>query len=264
MAVITESLLRTKWKKEKFSVYHAGKKDVITPSAKEFLKEKGVALALSEHTTPTDQGVSLHKVPHPVHEKEATSLEKEDPHRYKDYYTGAYYAQKPESMTQLRANLLVYKDDPMIVFRGRIDSLEAEFLRGMLLMSCEKDQSLAKGLKDVYLHLRKIMRAEVLGEPIKSFQVLGKDYEDIRKITHKPSDYFRGGHLVLTGEESPAVIHLNVLRTSVREVEIIAVKAFKKEGEIERNDIVESLNRLSNAVYYLMLKAHYEGTDTKD
>jgi len=61
----------------------------------------------------------------------------------------------------------------------------------------------------------------------------------------------------LTGDEKPSVIHLNVLRTSVREVEIVAVSTFKNGTEVERNDIVESLNRLSSTVYYLMLVAHY-------
>ena len=258
MAVLTESLLRSKWKNEKFTVYCAGKDDVITPSAREFLKEKGVELKREEAMQALQEDSKhIHRVPHPVHEKEATSNVGNDPKRYKNYYTDEYYSEKPESMTQLKANLLVYKDDPRIIFRGRIDSLEAEFLRGMLLMRHEKNNELFKGLKDVYLHLRKIMRAEVLGEPIKDFTVLGMDYEEIRRITHSPSDHFPGGHLVMTGDEKPSVIHLNVLRTRVREVEIIAVSTFKNGKEVERNDIVESLNRLSSTVYYLMLVAHY-------
>ncbi len=258
MAVLTESLLRLKWKKEKFTVYFAKKNEVITPSAREFLKEKGVELKIGENEPlESDDKKHVHRVPHPVHEKEATSNVTDNPKRYKNYYTEEYYSKKPEFMTQIRADLLVFKDDPRIIFRGRIDSLEAEMLRGMLLMKCDKNAELFKGLKDIYLHLRKVMRAEVLEESIKSFSVLGKDYEEIRKITHRPNDYFSGGHLVLVGDEKPAVIHLNVLRTSVREVEIVAVTAFKNGTEVERNDIIESLNRLSSALYYLMLIAHY-------
>ena len=256
MAVLTESLLRSKWKNEKFTEYLAGKNEVITPSAREFLKEKGVKLTIGENGGADDKK-HVHRIPHPVYEKEATSNVAHDPKRYKNFYTEEYYSEKPEFMTQIRADLLVFKDDPRIVFRGRIDSLEAEMLRGMLLMRHDKNEDLFKGLKDIYLHLRKIMRAEVLGEPIKSFSVLGKDYEEIRKITHHPSDHFPGGHLVMTGEEKPAVIHLNVLRTSVREVEIVAVTAFRSGTEVERKDIIESLNRLSSALYYLMMMAHY-------
>lgn len=257
MAVLTESKLRTKWKDEKFKEYVVQKDEVITPSAREFLKEKGVELIFGQDTDEKEPQ-AIHKVPHPVHEREATSNITEDPHKYKDFYTGKYYSKKPEAMTQLYANLLVYKDDPRIEFRGRIDSLEAEFLRGMLFLQHDKDERLYKGLKDAYLHLRKIMRAEVLGEPLKSFEILGMNYEEIRRVTHRPSEFFSGGHLVLTGNEKPAVIHLNVLRTRVREVEIIAVKAFKNELDTNRNDILESLNRLSSAVYYLMLLAQYD------
>ncbi|MBO1265170.1 hypothetical protein J3A84_09040 [Proteiniclasticum sp. SCR006] len=257
MAVLTESLLRSKWKNEKFTEYVARKNEVITPSAREFLKEKGVELKFGEAASSDEDRKHVHRVPHPVREREATSNVSDDPKRYKNYYTDEYYSKKPEFMTQIRADLLVFKDDPRIIFRGRIDSLEAEMLRGMLLMRHEKNADLFKGLKDIYLHLRKIMRAEVLGEPIKSFSVLGKDYEEIRKITHSPSDHFPGGHLVMTGEEKPAVIHLNVLRAAVREVEIVGVTAFKNGTEVERNDIIESLNRLSSALYYLMMIAHY-------
>ena len=257
MAVLTELSLRMKWKKEKFTVYYAGKDEVITPSAREFLKEKGVTLKIGEEI-PSEDPKQIHRVPHPVYEKESTSNVKDDPKRYKNFYTDEYYSEKPESMTQLKANLLVFKDDPRIIFRGRIDSLEAEMLRGILLMKHDKNEALLKGLKDVYFHLRKVMRAEVLDEPIKSFSVLGKDYDEIRKITHRPSDYFSGGHLVLTGDEKSAVIHLNVLRASVREVEIVAVTTFKQGKEMRRDDIVESLNRLSSALYYLMLVAQYE------
>ena len=133
MAVLTESKLRTKWKNEKFKEYIAGKDEVITPSAREFLKEKGVVLIFGQDPTKKEPQ-AIHKVPHPVHEREATSNTPEDPKKYKNYYTGEYYSKKPEAMTQLYANLLVYKDDPRIEFRGRVDSLEAEFLRGMLLL----------------------------------------------------------------------------------------------------------------------------------
>lgn len=257
MAVLTEALLRRKWKEGKFTVYHAAKNEVITPSAREYLKEKGVELKIGE-SIPDEISKYSHKVPHPVKATEATSNLVHDDKRYKNFYTDEYYSKKPEAMTQIKGNLLVFKDDPRIEFRGRIDSLEAEFLRGMLLMKYEKNDDLYRGLKDIYLHLRKIMRAEVLDEPIKSFSVLGKEYEEIRKITHRPKDYFSGGHLVLTGDERSAVIHLNVLRTRVREVEIKAVTTFKDGTDVERNDIVESLNRLSSAVYYLMLMAQYE------
>ena len=41
---------------------------------------------------------------------------------------GVKLAQKPEYMTHLRGNLLVFKDHPRIALRGKIDSLEAAII----------------------------------------------------------------------------------------------------------------------------------------
>ena len=47
--------------------------------------------------------------------------------RYVDYETGAYSTyEKPEHMTQLFGNKLVCKDHPRILFRGKLDALQAD------------------------------------------------------------------------------------------------------------------------------------------
>src|SRR5690554_1639566 len=101
MAVLTESLLRSKWKNEKFTEYVARKNEVITPSAREFLKEKGVELKFGDHGPSEEDKKHVHRVPHPVREREATSNASDDPKRYKNYYTDEYYSRKPEFMTQI-------------------------------------------------------------------------------------------------------------------------------------------------------------------
>lgn len=254
MAVLTEAFLRKEWKNNKISTFRVDKGDVITPSAREFLKEKNIALLEGEASAEKAE----QEEPNPLWETKATSTVENNPKRYKDFHTGAHYGGKPEAMTQISGNLLVFKDDPRIIFRGRIDALEAEVLRAMMIMESLHEPELKEGLRDIYLHLRKIMRAEVLGEALADFEMLHKDHEAIRRITHNPKKYFSGGHLILTGEEQPAVLHLNVIRTRVREVEIAAVQAFRKKNKVEREDIVESLNRMSSAIYYLMLKAAYQ------
>lgn len=254
MAVLTEAFLRKEWKNNKISTFRVNKGDVITPSAKEFLKEKNIELVEAEASSDKAE----QREPNPLWEEKATSMAENNPKRYKDFHTGVHYGEKPEAMTQISGNLLVFKDDPRIIFRGRIDALEAEVLRAMMIMESLHEPELKEGLRDIYLHLRKIMRAEVLGEALADFEMLHKDHEAIRRITHSPKKYFSGGHLILTGEERPAVLHLNVIRTRVREVEIAAVQAFRRKNKVEREDIVESLNRMSSAIYYLMLKAAYQ------
>ena len=47
---------------------------------------------------------------------------------------------------------------------------------------------------------------------------------------------------------------LNVIRTSIREAEVIAVSAFKQNRKLERIDIIEELNRLSSALHIMMCR----------
>ena len=131
-------------------------------------------LKFGEAASSDEDRKHVHRVPHPVREREATSNVSDDPKRYKNYYTDEYYSKKPEFMTQIRADLLVFKDDPRIIFRGRIDSLEAEMLRGMLLMRHEKNADLFKGLKDIYLHLRKDHACGSAGRTHQEFQRAGE------------------------------------------------------------------------------------------
>ena len=41
---------------------------------------------------------------------------------------------------------------------------------------------------------------------------------------------------------------LNLIRTSVRETEVIAIDTFKEKRKLERRDIVQTLNRMSSAL----------------
>ena len=45
--------------------------------------------------------------------------------KFVDYETGAFYMEKPEHMTHLVGNVLVVKDHPRILFRGKLDSLQS-------------------------------------------------------------------------------------------------------------------------------------------
>jgi ethanolamine utilization cobalamin adenosyltransferase len=48
---------------------------------------------------------------------------------------------------------------------------------------------------------------------------------------------------------------LNILRTQVRELELMAMDAFYVgEGKVEREDIIQALNRLSSLIYVLMVQ----------
>jgi ethanolamine utilization cobalamin adenosyltransferase len=51
----------------------------------------------------------------------------------------------------------------------------------------------------------------------------------------------------------PLAARLNLLRTKVREAELLAVRVFGP-GEDEREDLILAMNRLSSALYWLFCK----------
>ena len=253
MAVITESALRTQLKSKTATVYAVNKGDKLTPSASEYLKTKGIELIYSDDERAVNDKVASKGNEAPVKSADENKISK----KYVCYYTGAWFSEKPEFMTQIEGNKLVFKDHQRIAFRGKLDSTEAQALYTLSLIDDSKKQIKA-GLKEIYLHLRKMMRAEVLGEHLEEFSMLSMDQAQLRELSHNPKKYFGNGHFILTGEEDKDVLLLNILRTRLRELEIEGLRAFRKENTVDRKDIMMNLNRLSSAVYVLMLKATYE------
>ena len=71
-------------------------------------------------------------------------------------------------------------------------------------------------------------------------------------MSHHPKEYFGCDHIFVNCDMPFTVIKLNLIRTAVREVEIVAYEALKSE----REDLIKLLNRMSSAIYILMLMAH--------
>ena len=163
---------------------------------------------------------------------------------------------KPEHMTHLDASTLVPKTHPRICFRGKLDSLEALLLQTRLLAEEQGRGEAARSLGEVYDLAQRILGAEVKGEALGAFTLLGLDSAALREKSHDPKGY--------AGLESHPAPHtgmgglclaLNFLRTQVREVELAAAQAFcSPDGQVERPDLLEALNRMSSAVYLLFLK----------
>lgn len=248
MAILTESTLRDRYKKEKFTKLKLEKGEKLTPSAREFLMSRKIDIVENEvEEKQKNQEIKEKK----EENKQINTLPEK---RYYFYDTGALFFEKPEFMTHIQGNKLVYKDDKRIKFRGQLDTLESEILFTMTKIKESGKNEAADALKEIYLHVRKIMRAEVLGEKLEDFTMLGYDHQTIREMSHFPKKYFNKNHIMLDGTESIEVLLLNRIRTKVREVEISGLETFREGTIIQREDILRSLNRLSSAVYLLMLK----------
>ena len=86
------------------------------------------------------------------------------------------------------------------------------------------------------------------GEALPEQALCGMNAEALRLVSHDPMTYLGQGHLVPDVALGPNVALLNWLRAQVREVEV----AYVQVG-MERGDLLTSLNRLSSAIYVLML-----------
>lgn len=156
---------------------------------------------------------------------------------------------KPEHMTNLDKDTLVPKNHPRIIFRGKLDSLQAE----ILLLQKEADAP-KTALQDMLTLLRSVMRAEVLGESLPPFQIGGMDEKELHERSHMPQKYYGIGHFLPSGDDDLVLLKLNRLRALVRETELACYAAFaEKNGKLSRNDILTALNRLSSACWVLCL-----------
>ncbi|GAU75888.1 hypothetical protein [Fusibacter sp. 3D3] len=254
MSLITEAALRAMLKKETLSTLKIQKGDIVTPSARQFLRERGIALITDDsldHIPKSDKSEAA-----PIkenHYKGFEPMETGIKPKFVSYYDGGFYEVKPEYMTHLRGNQLVFKDDPRILFRGKMDSIQALVLeiQYRLLDSKPALQSELKELLEVF---RGLLRAEVLDEPIEIDKVIGLTDVEIREHSHYPKKYYDIEHFLPDVSMGIEIIELNRLRTYIRELELCALCAFKKGNDISRKDIIQLLNRLSSVAYIMMCR----------
>ena len=155
MGVLTESEVRKRIgkNKENISEFYIEKGQIITPSAKSYLAERSIKLKyvdkLSQINNETKEVIK--------------EVVKEKIYKYTTVF-GAKLDEKPEHMTQLNGNLLVFKDHKRIILRGKIDSLESEILKAQILCQKSDMPKLVKDLQETLDFVRNIMRCEVLDE----------------------------------------------------------------------------------------------------
>lgn len=164
---------------------------------------------------------------------------------------------KPEELTHLYGNRLTEKDNPVIVFRGKLDKLCAVILEAQLLGEEKENRAYVNDLQEILNFVRAILPAEYKGTPLGDFRILGLSSAEIREQSHHPDRYFGRRHLLMDAAMGSLSLRLNLLRTLVRETELAAITAFRDPAAPSvslREDIIEALNRLSGLFYILMYK----------
>ena len=164
--------------------------------------------------------------------------------------SGGYFQEKPEHMTHLNGDVLVSKTHPRILFRGKIDSLQA-----VLLLCLRHCPACREELKEILQFSHGLLRDEVLEQPVSQEKLLGMTPEEIRKISHFPEKTYGIPHFMPSEEDSEEILWLNYARCAAREAELAAVEAFlDREGIPTRPDLLKAMNRMSSLLYILMIK----------
>ena len=203
-------------------VYYLGKGDQLTSTARDFLRRERIEILPGSQARPE---------------------------RYR-LLSGGYAEEKPEHMTHLNGEVLVPKTHPRIRFRGKMDTLEAE------LILCQLVPGAPEGALGEILDLsRKILRCDVLEEPLRQDTLCGLTQAEQRGRSHMPQDYYGQPHFMPQASDGSVIAGLNRARCFAREAELAAVEAFSdREGNLLREDIPKALNRMSSMLYLLMIQ----------
>jgi ethanolamine utilization cobalamin adenosyltransferase len=164
------------------------------------------------------------------------------PERYR-LLSGGFSEEKPEHMTHLNGDVLVPKTHPRIRFRGMVDLLEAE------LLLCGPET------REILELARRLIRCDVLEEPVGEFTLYGLTQTQQRQHSHFPQEHYGIPHFMPDYTDPRQVLALNRCRSICRQAELAAVDAFSdRDGNLVRTDIVQALNRMSSMLYILMIR----------
>lgn len=252
MKVLTEATLRSEFKNKLPKKYNVNSNVLITPSARQFLRDKNIELVIEDKKAKEDKKEDHSKSGNRYKELEIPS-ERIAP-KYISYYSGGALENKPEHMTQIHGNRLVFKDDPRISFRGKLDSLQSKIMELQILVASKDAKDLVEELDEVLNYTREILKAEVLEEVLSVEKLIGLSEDQLREMSHHPKKHFGVDHILPNYQMGEILIGLNSLRSSAREAELVAIKAFRRDFEISRIDIIRALNRLSSCIYIMMCK----------
>ncbi len=204
--------------KEGKRVFYLGKGDQLTSDAKDFLTRERIAILPAGEAKPD---------------------------RYR-LLNGGFMEEKPEHMTHLNAEFLVEKTHPRILFRGAVDTLEAE----LLLCAAQATGDIRKQLEEALSLTRTLLRNEVLDEPVTVQTLGGMDEKALRQRSHRPQDFYGKPHFMPAPTDSFLLLQVNRARCLARNAELAAVKAFPAG----REDLLRAFNRLSSFLYLVMIQ----------
>ena len=204
-------------------VFYLGKNDTLTPGAKDYLTSNRIEIL------PASQA-----------KQEEYAL-----------LGGGFCREKPEHMTHLNAQLLGPKTHPRICFRGAMDTLEAE----LILAELECSRETAGNIRQILTFAREIVASDVLESSLERESVCGLTWEEVRKQSHFPQEYYHQPHFMPNATDGKALAQINRARCAARAAELWGNFAFQdRDGRPTRQDLLLGLNRISSMLYILMIR----------
>ena len=168
--------------------------------------------------------------------------------------SGGVLQEKPEHMTHLNGDVLVRKTHPRIAFRGKMDTLETELMLCQLIVPGFRQE-----LGEILALGRRLIRCDVLDEPVPQQKLCGMTEEELRRRSHFPQEYYGQPHFMPEYTDGQEMLQLNKARCAAREAERLAVEAFQdREGNPTRVDILQAMNRMSSMLWILMIRLKKE------
>ena len=102
---------------------------------------------------------------------------------------------------------------------------------------------------------RRLIRCDVLNEPVGDITLYGLTEAQQRERSHFPQKYYGTPHFMPDFSDSSQLLRLNLARCFARQAELAAMDAFlDTDGNPTRPDILQALNRISSMLYLLMLQ----------
>ncbi len=269
MKPLTELDLRMALKDRPAPTYRVPKGTVVTPAALEYLRQLRVELVYED---PAPAPPARTAAPAPAAaprkpERPAPKWDFSDPkaraeaapgEKPKELFfgpDGGTFDHKPEALTHLKGRQLVHKDHPVIIWRGKLDTLTARIVEAQVCAWQLGNQEYVDDLQEILEFTRRLLTYELRGKEVEEWNLLGLTAADLRERSHDPVKFFGHRHMLTTYKMGPLVVALNTLRALVREAELSAAQAFRDgAGLSTRDDIIRALNRLSSLFYILMFK----------
>lgn len=212
-------------------VFYLGRGDQLTSGARDFLARERIEILPAEQAKPQQYRL----------------------------LNGSELREKPEHMTHLNAEILVPKTHPRILFRGAMDTLEAE----LLLAQVELCKPYDKQTGQILEFARQIIRCDVLDQPVPEEKLCGLTEQEQRSRSHRPQDFYGQPHFMPAAADGKALLQLNRARCAARAAELAAVAAFSdREGNPTRPDILKAMNRMSSMIYIVMIALKASLTNT--